>query len=102
MRKAVPESVARPLAAEKQIDRVCDGFEAELKAGRRPDLSRILDQVPTELREALLVELVLVGLEFTGTSANHKGWSDSTKADRPPQRFKSNSPTSDRADLSDA
>ena len=73
-------------AAEGNIDRICDLFEAELKAGRRPDLGRIVDQVPPESREALLVELVLVGLEYTGTSPYREAKSDTTKPDQRSRR----------------
>ena len=45
------------------------------------NLGRILTRVPTELREALLVELVLVGLEYAHTSPRPKIGSDTTNAD---------------------
>jgi WD40 repeat protein/serine/threonine protein kinase len=70
--------VGPPIAAD-QIDRVCDLFEADLKAGRRPNLGEILSRVPTELQATLLRELVLVALEYSGTSPYRDSVSDSTK-----------------------
>jgi len=51
-----------------QFDRIADLFEADLKAGRRPDLDHLLDQVDAGSRARLLLELVLVSLEYTGTA----------------------------------
>ncbi len=70
------------LPPEQQIDRISDLFESELKAGRRPDLQSLLDRVSGELRESLLVELVLVGLEYTGTSAYREARHDAIQPEQ--------------------
>lgn len=80
MRRADLESDAGSPIAEDQIDRVCDLFEADLKAGRRPNLSGLLGQVPTELQAPLLRELILVALEYSGTSPYRESGGDTTKA----------------------
>ncbi len=71
--------------AEDQIDRVCDLFEEDLKAGRRPDLTAILRQVPVGLQQSLLIELILVGLEYVGTSPhcgnNHEPTEGESRSD---------------------
>src|SRR6185369_5987044 len=81
------------LSADDLIDLVCDGFEAELKAGRRPDLDRTLELVPNELRSSLLHELVLVGLEYAGDSVSRPRSSDTTKPGQRQARSDGNEPS---------
>jgi len=47
-----------------EIDQVADAFEAELKAGQRPDPGAFLARLPEAARRALLVELVRVEVEY--------------------------------------
>jgi serine/threonine-protein kinase len=53
-----------PLDDPLLIDRVCDDFEAEWKAGRRPSIESYLDPHPVGLRARLLVELVDLEIEY--------------------------------------
>ena len=75
MRGTKFESAVLASADEEQIDRLCDVFEADLKAGRRPDLIALLRQVSEALQQPLLHELILVGLEYAGTSP-HRDYSE--------------------------
>src|SRR5262249_22548716 len=52
-----------PLALARQIDRVCDHFEEDWLAGRRPRVEDYLGQAPDEARPALVRELLRVELE---------------------------------------
>ena len=85
MGKPDPRSLAASRSAEDLIDRLCDQFEADLKAGRSPDLDQITEQAPAEIRSDLLHELIRVSLEYAGTSRRKACWNDST---RPEQRLR--------------
>ena len=63
MWRADLQSQAESSGSKDQIDRLCDRFETDLKAGRKPNLTELLGQVPAESQTALLWELFLVSLE---------------------------------------
>ena len=46
------------------VDRACDRFEADWRAGRRPRIEEYLDGAPEPGRPALLRELVMLELDF--------------------------------------
>jgi serine/threonine-protein kinase len=47
-----------------RIDQICDRFEAEWRAGRRPELSTYLGEIAPAQRAALLNELLAVEVEY--------------------------------------
>jgi eukaryotic-like serine/threonine-protein kinase len=47
-----------------QIDQVCDAFEAEWRAGRRPRIEPFLERVAPERRAGLLRELLALEVEY--------------------------------------
>ncbi|HEX8199386.1 MAG TPA: serine/threonine-protein kinase [Isosphaeraceae bacterium] len=49
-----------------RVDRACDRFEAEWRAGQRPHLESYLDAAPEPERPALLRELLALELELRG------------------------------------
>ena len=101
MRKGNIELRTTSSADEDHFDRIADTFEAELKAGRRPDLSQILDQVSAELREPLLHELILVSLEYSGTSPYRESCSEGSNPPQPQvPRTKTDQTTAHGAHLS--
>ena len=51
------------LQATRQIDAICDEFEALLKAGGQPHLKPLIDRVGADAREQLIEELVGLALE---------------------------------------
>src|SRR5262245_9455174 len=53
-----------PLTLAGWIDRACDRYEAEWKAGRRPRIEAYLADVPELERPALLRELLLLEIDF--------------------------------------
>jgi serine/threonine-protein kinase len=53
-----------PLTLAGRIDRACDRFEADWRAGRRPELEAYLAGAPEPDRPVLLRELLLLELEF--------------------------------------
>src|SRR3954469_19516481 len=53
-----------PLDVEWAIDRVCDRFEAEWRAGRRPAPEDYLGQTPEPGRSELLGELLRLELDY--------------------------------------
>jgi WD40 repeat protein/tRNA A-37 threonylcarbamoyl transferase component Bud32 len=53
-----------PLTLAGRVDRACDRYEAEWKAGRRPRIESFLPDAPEPERPALLRELLLLELEF--------------------------------------
>jgi WD40 repeat protein/serine/threonine protein kinase len=55
---------SEPVTLAGLVDRACDRFEADWKAGRRPRIEDYLDDTPEPGRPALLRELVLLELEF--------------------------------------
>ena len=50
------------IGAEKEIDRICVEFEDALRADQAVHLDEFLGQIPSEYRERLFLELLL--LEF--------------------------------------
>lgn len=53
-----------PATALLAIDKVCEAFEAEWKAGKEPQLEPFLDHVAETIRPALLQELKLLDAEY--------------------------------------
>jgi serine/threonine-protein kinase len=53
-----------PAAALLAIDKICEAFEAEWKAGRQPQLEPYLADVAEPIRPALLRELMLLDEEY--------------------------------------
>ncbi|MEM7476786.1 MAG: serine/threonine-protein kinase [Planctomycetota bacterium] len=47
-----------------QIDRICDDYEAALKANQNPSIASFLDRAKPEICSQLVTELVLADLEF--------------------------------------
>lgn len=71
MNKADPS-----LSLAERLDAICDRFEADWKAGERPDIAQFVAAAPeadrAELRAALLaIELELQGRSIADTSVNH-------------------------------
>jgi WD40 repeat protein len=58
------EGESLPLTLAGSIDRACDRYEAEWKAGRRPQIEAHLAESPEHERPALLRELMLLEIEF--------------------------------------
>lgn len=48
----------------QQLDALCDGFESEWKAGRRPEIQEWVRRALPELQDQLLNELVRLDLEY--------------------------------------
>ena len=59
-----PASGSLPLTLAGRIDRACDRYEADWKAGRRPRIEAYLADTPEPDRSVLLRELLLLELEF--------------------------------------
>src|SRR5262249_40604691 len=57
------------LSSERQIDQVCDAFEAAWKAGRQPRIEEYLNGASEPERSALLRELLLIELAYVATGA---------------------------------
>lgn len=57
------DSLDLPLELTRQIDALCDEFEAAIAQGSRPQLAVYADRCPQECRDALLRELVLLWVE---------------------------------------
>ena len=55
---------ALPLELQQRIDKVCHAFEAQCQRGRQPSIEEHLTQVAESERPWLLVELVLLELEY--------------------------------------
>lgn len=53
-------SSASPVSLLQRIDDVCDKFEAQWRAGRRPDMERFLESIDESERPAVLEELLLI------------------------------------------
>ena len=49
---------------EKQADQICDEFEAELRAGKKPCISTYLEQADDSIRHSLLKEILALELEY--------------------------------------
>jgi eukaryotic-like serine/threonine-protein kinase len=60
--QAAAESLS--LSAAEQIGRICDLFEGEWKAGQRPQLEALLKNVPAEIHEELLQELLRLDIHY--------------------------------------
>ncbi len=58
-----------PAADLQQIDAICDRFEADWRAGRRPDLASYLSEAPPGGKAALFRELLNLELEY-----RHRKW----------------------------
>jgi len=52
------------LAGRAEIDRQCERFEAAWQSGQRPEIQALLEDAPSEVRPALLRELVALELEY--------------------------------------
>jgi WD40 repeat protein/predicted Ser/Thr protein kinase len=52
-----------PLSLARQVDQVCDRFEEDWLAGRRPRIEEFLEEAPPAARPALLRELLRLELE---------------------------------------
>lgn len=66
------------------IDRLCDRFEAEWRAGLRPRIETFLGRAPAEARTAMLQAIVPVELELLraeGKSPDKKIYLDRFAAD---------------------
>src|SRR5262245_55546963 len=63
-RPARGESVRLEPADEARVDLICDRFEAEWAAGRRPCLEEFLEDGPVTWREELLRGLLAVELAY--------------------------------------
>src|SRR4051794_25507595 len=65
MKTEGPEAPDRPsLTAGGRVDVICDRFEADWKAGRRPRIEDYLFQVDEDERPVLLHELLPLELEL--------------------------------------
>jgi tetratricopeptide (TPR) repeat protein len=62
--QATTQDGALPLAARKQIDEVCDQFEAAWRAGGRPDPASFLAGTPAPAQARLFRELLALDLEY--------------------------------------
>lgn len=82
MAEPASHSGSEPLDPRDQIDVACDLFEADLKAGRRPDVNALLNRLSPEYHGRLLYELTLVALEYTGQRANFLSGPHSVNAPR--------------------
>lgn len=69
------------LDAVRRIDQLCDRFEAELQAGRRPDLAEFLVEIGNTEQEALLASLLEVELEY------RRAWGERPAAEDYVNRF---------------
>ena len=54
----------RSPACAGEVDRLCDAFEQQWKAGKRPDVGAYLDRVDAHLRPELLRELVALEVTY--------------------------------------
>jgi len=74
-----------PQEVERQIDCICDRFEADLRAGHSCDLDSLLLGVAVEYRPGLLRELLLIAVEYAQvprrprSAASQRPASDSTQ-----------------------
>jgi WD40 repeat protein/serine/threonine protein kinase len=62
-----------PLKAQHRLDKLCDRFEAALKAGRRPVIERYVRHMPGSMRPTVLFELLALELEFRRQSGERPG-----------------------------
>ena len=53
-----------PLSREERVDRICDAFERQWKAGEKPRIEEYLDRAAAGDREHLLRELLALEWEF--------------------------------------
>jgi WD40 repeat protein len=60
----VQEEGTLPLSAAKRINEVCNRFEVDWQAGRRPRIEDYLGDTPESARSALLHELVALEMDF--------------------------------------
>jgi serine/threonine-protein kinase len=59
-----PRKPTLPLEVARRFDPICDGFEDDWLAGRRPQLEEFLDRVPQSDRSALLREMILLEIDY--------------------------------------
>ena len=57
-------------SAQRQIDIICDKFESQWGANRRPNFTSFMDLIDDTLREPLLHMLLEIDIELR-TKANH-------------------------------
>ncbi len=60
-----------PLEVARRLDPICDRFEEDWLAGRRPQLEQYLDWVPQADRSALLRELLALELDYRRHRGEH-------------------------------
>jgi HEAT repeat protein len=72
------ESTNVDVAQFRRIDPVCDAFEAELRAGKRPAIEEQLPLVPEEDREQLREELLLLEEYYLNLKGEQEKVSDGT------------------------
>ncbi len=60
----------------RQVDRLCDRFEAEWKAGRRPALESFLAEGPPAVQGKLLRELLLLDCDYRRKAGEHPAAED--------------------------
>jgi serine/threonine protein kinase/TolA-binding protein len=66
-----PRKRTLPLEVARRLDPICDGFEDDWLAGRRPQLESFLDLVPQADRTALLGELLALELDYRRRRGEH-------------------------------
>ena len=68
-----PKSAPPLSAAEaRQIDQICDRFEAAWKTGERPDLNAYLGTFAEPVRSALLRQMLLLDLEYARRAGENR------------------------------
>ena len=80
------DSHSLPLPLAREIDRICDAFGAELRAGKEPRIEDFLDQVAASGHSNLLRELIVTELEFRisrGIRSDPDAWHARFPHDRP-------------------
>ena len=65
-----------PLAAQKEIDAVCDSFERQWQSGATPSIEQFVADADTLLREALFAELLPLDIGYRHRSGEvvKSGW----------------------------
>src|SRR6516164_5114190 len=66
-----PRKSRLPLEVARRLDPLCDRFEDDWLAGRRPRLEEFLDRVPPADRPALLAELLGLELDYRLRRGEH-------------------------------
>ena len=60
------------ITLEREVDTVCDRFEALLQAGQQPNVDEFLKNASAETIPALTVELLRLAVEYAGTTPSRK------------------------------